>query len=254
MAAHLIRLIGRQDFMKTYIKIIILGIIFGGLSGVVLDRALLPYLSTLDGFKKYDFLKRTVESTTIINKTEQVVMKDGQNVFEIFNKINPAIVSIADKTGATLGAGAILTSDGIIVVPTDIVFGVRDYREFSVIFSDSSREAPKTVKNSGLLAIIKVDKSNLSVAGIADRVRSGEKIVALGRGTNEEKEIISAGIVNYLNSNNNTFYTDAKNYPALYGAGIFNSKGEMMGINVAGPNTEYIQGLLLPKIDELIKI
>lgn len=238
--------------MKTYIKIIITSIIFGGLSGVVLDRVLLPYLSTLDGFKKYDFLKRTVENTTVINKTEQVIMKDEQNVFEIFNKINPAIVSIADKTGATLGAGAILASDGIIVIPADIISSVRDYRELSVVFYDSSREAPKTVKNNGLLAIIKVDKSNLSVASIADSIRSGEKIVALGRGTSEEKEIISAGIVNYLNFNNNTVYTDAKNYPALHGAGFFNSKGEIVGINMASSNAEYVQGILLPKINELI--
>lgn len=238
--------------MKTYIKIIITSIIFGGLSGVVIDRALLPYLSTFDGFKKYDFLKRTVENTTVINKTEQVVIKDEQNVFEIFNKINPVAVSIADKTGAILGAGAILTSDGIIVVPADIISSVRDYRELSVVFYDSSRETPRTVKNSGLLATIKVDKSNLSVASIADNVRSGEKIVVLGRGVSEEKEIISAGIVNYLNSNNNAVYTDAKNYPALHGAGIFNSKGEITGINMAGFNTGYVQGILLPKINELI--
>lgn len=236
--------------MKQIIKIIIISIIFGGFSGVVIDRALLPYLSTFDGFKKYEFLKGAVENTTIINKTEQMVVKDEQNIFEIISKVSPAIVSVADKDGRTLGSGVVLTSDGIILI-NNIISNGQDVKNIFVVFQDGSKVNPALVKKTDNFTTVKVERSNLSVANFSSSVRSGEKIIVVGRGTAEEKEIITLGAVNYFNSAEQTLYTDAKNYPAIFGAGIFNIKGELIGLNVSNQN--YVKGLILPKIEELLK-
>lgn len=238
--------------MKQYFKIIIFSIIFGGLSGIVLDRAVLPYLSSFENLKKYGFLKGAVENTTIINKTEQVVVKDEQNVFEVLNKANPAVVSIEGRNGQTLGSGVVLTSDGIIMTRSGLV-GVREeIGGFKVVFGDSSKADPISARNSGSFTILKIDKTNLSVVNVAVNARVGERVIALGRGASEEKELVSSGIINYFNSRDNIIYTDAKNYPAMIGAGIFNSKGEIAAINISDIDEENIRGVILPKIDELI--
>lgn len=236
--------------MKSFLKIIILSIIFGGLSGIILDRSVLPYLANFDAFKKYEFLKRTVENTTVINNTEKVVVRDEQNIFEVLNKINPAVVSIVTTQGVTLGSGVILTSDGVVLTHSTTVDGLA-LQDLLVSFSDTSQAAPVKIKQTDQFAMIKVEKDNLSVVNVVSAMRSGEKIIVFGRGTNEEKEIVSSGMVNYLYSKENVVYTDAKNYPALFGAGIFNAKGEIIGLNIS--HSEHIRGTTLPEINNLIQ-
>lgn len=236
--------------MKSSLKIIILSIIFGGLSGIILDRSALPYLTNFDAFKKYGFLKRTVENTTIINNTEKVVVKDEQNIFEILNKINPAVVTIVNARGVTLGSGVILASDGVVLTHNNAVDGLA-LQDFSVSFSDASQVVPVKIKQTDQFTLIKVEKNNLSVVNAVNTMRSGEKIVMFGRGTNDEKEIVSSGIINYLYSKENMIYTDAPNYPALFGAGMFNAKGEIIGLNIS--RSEHIRGVTLPEINSLIQ-
>lgn len=236
--------------MKSSLKIVIISIIFGGLSGIILDRLLLPYLANFDALKKYEFLKRTVENTTVINNTEKVVVRDEENIFEILNKINPAVVTIVNTQGVTLGSGVILTSDGVILTHSSTVEGFAP-QDFLVSFSDASQATPVKVKQANQFTLIKVEKNNLSVVNAVNTMRSGEKIVIFGRGTNEEKEIVSSGIINYLYSKENMIYTDAKNYPALFGAGIFNAKGEIIGLNTS--RSEDIRGKALPEINGLIQ-
>lgn len=235
--------------MKSFLKIIIISIIFGGLSGIILDRSLLPYLANFGAFKKYEFLKRTLENTTVINNTEKVVVRDEQNIFEILNKINPAVITIVNTQGVTLGSGVILTSDGVALTHSSAVDGLA-LQDFSVSFSDASQAVPVKIKQTDQFTLIKVEKNNLSVVNAVNTMRSGEKIVMFGRGTNDEKEIVSSGIINYLYSKENMIYTDAKNYPALFGAGIFNTKGEIIGLNIS--RSEHIRGITLPEINGLI--
>lgn len=242
--------------MKQYIKIIILSIIFGGLASIFIDRFLFPYLSSKEGFNKYNFLKNAVETTTIINKTEEVVIKDNESIFETLNKINSGVVSIRDNSGETLGTGLILTSDGLIVTLGSIISGIEpeNLQNFFVVFNDGNKIALSSINTNDKFSVIKVDKTNLSAVSILSgtSIRPGEEVVIFGRGTEQEKEIISGGIVNYYDQTLKTINTDAKNYPALQGAGIFNTKGELIGINISSGASAV--GIALPPISELIKV
>jgi len=59
---------------KIFLGLII--ILLGGLGGVLTERFLFPYLSENTFFSKYDFIKRASQNVTVINKTEQVVIKE----------------------------------------------------------------------------------------------------------------------------------------------------------------------------------
>jgi hypothetical protein len=52
---------------KIFFVIFIL--ILGGLGGIIGNRYFFPYISTTSLFSKYEFLKKSAEYVTIINKT-----------------------------------------------------------------------------------------------------------------------------------------------------------------------------------------
>lgn len=242
--------------MKQSIKIIIISVIFGGFSGVFIDRFFFPYLYSFDAFKKYEFLKGTVETATIINKKEEIIVKEEEHIFDILSKVSSAVVNIVGEDGKTLGSGVTITSDGLILSLNEVIFGDKSDtpKSFSVVFSNNDKIKPESVGKSGNFAVIKVKKDNLSVVNIVGNgndIRPGEEIIILGRGTADEKDIVSRGVINYFNSKNRVFYSDAKNYPALISAGVFNTNGEMVGLSVS--KEENILGLLAPSISEIIK-
>lgn len=237
--------------MKNLIKIVLLSIIFGGLASIFIDRFLFPYLASQESFQRYAFLKGAVENTTIINKTEEITVKDEQNVFEMVNKVSPSVVSFVSQNGSTLGTGVVLTSDGIILALRDLIYDGEEAREFFVVLNDGSKASPVSIKsNNKEFAIVKIDKINLSAANVTDQLRSGEKILVFGRGTSEEKEVVSVGMANYINSATKIIYGDAKNYPVLFGAGVFNIKGEMVGLNISRGTD--VEGIMLPPVSELL--
>lgn len=242
--------------MKQYIKIIIISIIFGGLTSILADRFLFPYLSSRETFNRYKFLKNAVETTTIINKTEEVVVKDDESIFEILSKINSGTVAIRNKEDKTLGTGLILTSDGLIVSLGNLLSGVdkENLPNFFAVFNDGSKAPIVSADTTERFSVIKVDKSNLSAVNILNDavIRPGERVVIFGRGTDQEKEIVSKGIVNYYDQSLKIIHTDAKNYPALLGAGIFNAKGELVAMNTS--SGADVAGITLPAAGELIKV
>lgn len=77
---------------KTFFIIFIL--ILGGLGGIIGNRYLFPYLSTTSLFSKYEFLKKSTEDVTIINKTEQVYVKEETSIEKISSKAASSVVDV----------------------------------------------------------------------------------------------------------------------------------------------------------------
>jgi serine protease Do len=140
----------------------------------------------------------------------------------------------------SLGSGFVISEDGYILTNNHVVAGAD---EIKVKLSDG-REFKGTVKGGDDkldLALIKIDaKDHLAVAplGDSDAIEVGEWVMAIGNpfGLNQT---VTAGIVSakgrVIGSGpyDDFIQTDASINPGNSGGPLFNSKGEVVGINTA---------------------
>lgn len=179
--------------------ILIVAVIFiSGLSGIVFDRYFFPYLATTKLFSKYDFLKKTVESVTVINKTEQVYIKEESSLDKVANQVSSSVVNIisypnpeikttsksvsANAISIKNGAGVIITSDGLIMTYLSAINA--ENSKYKIMVSDGTVYDADLAGNDtwSNLAFLKINASNLPAVsfGNSDDVKSGEKVIAIG--------------------------------------------------------------------------
>jgi S1-C subfamily serine protease len=203
---------------------IILIIIISGLSGIIADHYLFPYLSTTDFFNKYKFFKQGAENVTVINKTEQVYVKEDTTLTKIASPIASSIVNIVSypnpdlknttstskvQNDATMknGTGLIATSDGIIMTyataidPADLskTDTPPAYKYKVMVFDGNTYDADLLAVDSySNLAFLKINASNLPTVqfGNSDDFSAGEKVIAVGNSLAEYQNIYASGILN----------------------------------------------------------
>jgi S1-C subfamily serine protease len=172
----------------------------------------------------------------------------------IYERASPAVVNIDVAGGSNLtefgsGSGFVIDTDGHIVTNNHVVEGAD---EIDVTFSDGSVAIAKVI---GLdtysdLAVIKVDleadKLSPLTLGDSDRVKVGQRVVAIGNpfglvGT------MTVGIISGKGrtlpadsptggsnfSNPDILQTDAAINPGNSGGPLLNSNGEVIGVNAA---------------------
>ena len=194
--------------MKKFAKLVsILVIIFiiCGAGTAFFEHYLFPKMGSTRTFSKYDFFKKAKENITVINKTEQLVIKEDEAVSKIAAQPANALVKIislsSKNNAAKTGNGLILTSDGIIVtyrsaiLETDAAYKILSYNGVSY---DAEFLGTDEFSN---LAFLKVKTSNLPVVAFAnsDEFRPGKKIIALGNSKGNFQNTISTAMMNDFN-------------------------------------------------------
>lgn len=191
-------------FKKTAFLLVIM--IFGGLGGIIADRYLFPYLSSTKLFSRYDFLKKSTENVVMINKTEQVVVREETSLSKISDPVSPAIVNIVshDKKDSTKkfknGTGVILTSDGMIMTHLEALEPTALAKNsYQVFTSDGNNYEAQLVGIDSFsdLAFLKISASNLPIISFEDSnsVYAGEKIIAVGNNSANYSNQYAAGIL-----------------------------------------------------------
>ncbi|MGI8667059.1 MAG: trypsin-like peptidase domain-containing protein [Jatrophihabitans sp.] len=172
------------------------------------------------------------------------------SVADIAKRVSPAVVSIdvrtADQAGS--GSGVIIDKSGYILTNNHVVnFGSSP--TIRVVFSDRSSAPAKVVGTDPRndLAVVKVDKTGLTVASLGDSstLAVGDPVVAIGdplglRGT------VTSGIVSNLrqplrlggkngqpDAVIDAIQTDAAINPGNSGGALVAADGSVVGINTA---------------------
>ncbi|MEK7598596.1 MAG: S1C family serine protease [Patescibacteria group bacterium] len=236
-------------------------IVFGGLGGIVADHYVFPRLSSTKFFSKYAFFKNFTEDVTVINKTEQVFVKEETSISKISNQVSSAVVNIASypdpalKSGAKKspvasepknGTGVIVTSDGLIM--TALAAINPENSKYKVMTADgTSRDATLLGKDSySNLIFLKIDASNLPVAplGNSDDSKPGEKVIAIGNNLSAYSERYAAGLLSsfdptynlagaalsYSDKLEGVFQTDFNSEKDYVGGPIVDYTGQVVGI------------------------
>ena len=195
---------------------------------------------------------------------------------EVAAKISPSVVSITTEqmevgqfwfgpqvvSGA--GSGVIISEDGYILTCAHVVSGADT---ITVILPDGT-EYPGTVTGmyeEGDIAVVKIEATGLpaAVIGDSDQVQLGETVYAVGNPGGTLSGTITDGIISSVDRTINVSLEEASNYgwntgrtvslevlqtsaavsPGNSGGGLFNSRGELIGIVNAKSSGSSQEGL-----------
>jgi S1-C subfamily serine protease len=186
---------------KIKISFFILSVlVLGALGGIVGNRYLFPYLSTTKLFSKYDFLKKTTEEVTFINKTEQVFVKEETSIGKISNQVASSVVNILSSTPKPAsfknGTGLIVTGDGLVMTYAEAILPNAKYKVVTQDGGVFEAEFLGTDSYSNL-SFLKINATNLpSIAlGNSDDSNPGEKVIAIGNSSEIFANRYSAGLL-----------------------------------------------------------
>ena len=153
----------------------------------------------------------------------------------VYEKINPAIVSIDAnlEDGLSAGTGCIVRSDGVILTGSHVIEGAN---EIDVTTYDGKIYKASVLAKMGKnkdLALLKITpKSRLKTISFGDssEIKVGQKVLAIGNpfgfaGT------LTSGIVSRIDYAKGRIQTDAAINPGCSGGPLLNSQGEVIGIS-----------------------
>lgn len=250
----------RLKRITRWLAFAVLIFVLGGMGGVYFQQYVLPRVRANKVLSRIDFLKKTAENITVINKTEQITVKDDDSISQLAAQSSATVVEIISvaKTGAQnarnlqnklqpvveskIGSGIIGTSDGMLVTYRGAI--LEKNATYQVLLSDSSVHEAKLIGVDEFtnLAFLKIEASNLSVVtfGDSNNLPAGKKLLIV---TGFQK--YAAGI---LSSKNKTFNlggmaisvsekmegvltTDFNQSEDFQGAAVVTYGGELMGLN-----------------------
>jgi S1-C subfamily serine protease len=254
--------------------IVVLFIIFsvGGIGGVYFDQHVLPFIRTNKYLSRINFLKRSAENVTVINKTEQVTIKEDDSINEIASQASNAVVNIVSLSSQKdpltkvqvsadhSGTGVLVSSDGMIATYRGAIIEKNaTYQVF--LYNGSNYEAKLVgVDEFSDLAFLKIDASNLTAISFGDSqsVHPGKKVVAIGNSFGEYQNRYAVGLLSNIAKTYNlagktvssseklegVFECDLNNRIEYIGGPVIGYSGDMLGITgmiqVDGQN-QYFQ-------------
>ncbi len=149
------------------------------------------------------------------------------------------------------GSGVILTTDGYIVTNNHVIDGAS---KITVTLNSKESYTAQLVGSDAQtdLAVLKIEASDLQpvVLGDSDTLQVGELAIAVGNPLGELGGTVTDGIISALDreltidgQSMNLLQTNAAINPGNSGGGLFNERGELIGIVNAKSSGTGIEGL-----------
>lgn len=200
--------------------------------------------------------------TVSISKTNIVGgnLPPGWDIFgEFFNV--PKTKPVEQKVELDIGTGFIIEKDGLIVTNKHVVSDTS--AKYKVIIGKDQVAEVKNIYRDPTsdLAILKVDKTGLTpvILGDSDQLKVGQTVIAIGTALGEFRSTVTKGVISGLGRGitagsplagserlDNVIQTDAAINPGNSGGPLFNSNGEVIGVNVAVSQEGQSIGFALP--------
>lgn len=269
----------KKALIFTLLALIVL--ILGGVGGVFFERSLVPRLAATEYFGSLDFFKKAAEHVTVVNKTEQIVIREDDTVERIVSQPATAVVNIVALPGvkgtkgstAALGAaaetvvtttGVLLTNDGLVVTYSELPFDT-EKTEYSILLYDGSIHQATFAGRDRLtnLSFFRVsDASNTPAIAFAnsDDARVGRKLIAIGNTFAEYQNRLAVGILSNINRIFNlsgktvassekwegVFEMDLARPESFVGGPVIGFNGEMVGIVGTLVINNTVQSFVIP--------
>ncbi len=220
-------------------------------------------------------------SSTVINQTISdgsannavATANDGYTVSQIASIVSPSVVEITTELATNsvfgnyvadgAGSGVIISQDGYIITNAHVIEGAQ---QIKVTLNDESEYFAQVVGTDSMtdLAVIKIDATNLTAAtlGSSSSLQVGDFALAVGNSLGTLGGTVTDGIISaldreiYVEGQELTLLqTNAAVSPGNSGGGLFNARGELIGIVTAKSGDIEAEGLgfAIP-IDDALEI
>lgn len=207
---------------KKKIAFLILIFIIGGLGGILANRYAFPYLASTKPFSNFDFFKKVSDQVTVINRTEQVYMKEEFSLEKVTSQASSSVANVIISSipknnyfkknivaeEPISQSGIIATSDGIIITYLDpTAFADPENLKYQIITGDNNIYDAEFlgVDSYSNLAFLKINANNLTAISFAnsDDARPGEKIVAIGADSGKFRTQYASGLLSSVDGGYN---------------------------------------------------
>ena len=242
-----------KSMRKTMvIGLVCCGVLGGGLGfgGGWLAGSLSGNTTTLLQSNASKIEVQTVDAGTEMS-VQQVAALNQPSVVEIQTEMvtNGSFLQQYVQTGA--GSGIIISQDGYIVTNNHVI---EDATSITVRTSDGTSYSAQLVGTDSRtdIAVLKIDATGLQpvTLGNSDNLNVGDTAIAIGNPLGELGGTVTNGIISALdrtivldNEEMTLLQTNAAINPGNSGGGLFNSRGELIGMVVAKSSGEDIEGL-----------
>ncbi|OGZ63423.1 MAG: hypothetical protein A3C58_02300 [Candidatus Staskawiczbacteria bacterium RIFCSPHIGHO2_02_FULL_34_10] len=228
----------------------IIGVLFlGALGALLFNLFVLPYMISSPYFDQFQFVKDFKQGKIIINPKESVYIQENSVIEDSIEKVKKSI-AVIQSTKLGLKTGLIITSDGLLVTLANAIPLNGSFNVFIAGESVSFKVLKVDVKNN--LALIKIDKENLSTVGFtnANKIKLGQNIFLVASiSIKQDNWVANEGIISQINEEFiQTNISDSKN---VEGSPLFNIAGELVGITFVNKEGK-ISVIPVNKIQELL--
>jgi S1-C subfamily serine protease len=195
-------------------------------------------------------------------KEKIVEITDEESVVtKVVEKSTLSVVTVSIGTSQDIGTGFIITSDGLIVTNNHVVADKN--AKYNVVIGKDERVEVLDIYRDPIydLAILKVNKTGLTPVdlGDSDHLKVGQTVIAIGTALGEFRSTVTKGVISGLGRGitagsdltgleklNDVIQTDAAINPGNSGGPLFNSSGQVIGVNVAVSQSAQSIGFALP--------
>ncbi len=204
-------------------------ILLGALGALVFNVSVMPYFLASTYFENFQFVKDFKQGKIVVTKTDQVYIQENTAIEDAIERVKNSVVVIEGKTNTL---GLVATSDGtIITLASAIGLNANGVK----VFLQGQQVDFKVVKidTNNNLALLKVDKNNLQTVGFTntDSIKLGQKVFLVApTSPAEDNWFAGEGIVQEVDAT--SIKTDITAKPAVAGGPLFNSAGELVGLNI----------------------
>ncbi len=198
-----------------------------------------------------------------IGEKEKIIIKSEENVIiEVVEKSKDAVVSIAvnrvefvPKEGiidsvSNIGSGFIVDPSGLIITNQHVVSD--ENADYKIITNEGEEYEVTQIFRDDIndIALLKINTEDLPVLelGDSDNLIQGQLVIAIGTPLGEYAGSVTKGVISGLNRSvtarsqgfwgvaktyEDVIQTDAAVNPGNSGGPLFNSKGQVIGVNFA---------------------
>ena len=236
------------------IGLILLCIVLGFISGFGGSIVAMKLLNQNDGQEViYQSVILTDDKGNEIDQlsVKDIVLNVKNSVVEISTSVTKTSIFMGQYVTSGAGSGVILSEEGLIVTNHHVIDRAD---EISVRLSNGDEYKAKLIASDAQtdLAVIRIDAKDLqpAVLGSSDAMSVGESVYAIGNPLGSLGGTVTEGILSAKDreisidgQNMTLLQTSAAINPGNSGGGLFNSKGELIGIVNAKSSGSDIEGL-----------
>ena len=221
----------------------------GALGALLFNVLVMPYLLTDPYFENVKFIKDFKNGKITVNPVQQIYVQENNAMQDAIQKVERSIVAI-QSTKLGIKSGLILTSDGLVVTLANAVSLDGDFKVFLAGQSVDFKVVKTDSKNN--LVLIKLPKNNLPTVGFADqdKIKLGQSVFLVAPTLQgQDNWLANVGIIREIDQD--SVKTNISESQAAAGSPLFNSAGELIGLNFIDSEGK-ISAVSINKIQNLL--